>query len=233
MLFIIKILNYFLIGIGLDRFWLALSLAVISAVVYPLLPPDHLRVVYSFFGSLFFYETGAVLAARPALSEELRRLVAANAGWVLAGALAALAVLIAGIWREWFGALRPMDGFQSTLHLTGALGIAGLAAAARLLRGARLREALIVCGQYSMSIYVQHTIVVAAARLILLRLGLANPWIVALACTACGVAIPIFWQRWTDRLGWTAYFGIRPVAAAQGRASPSGARLSGSAVQKG
>jgi fucose 4-O-acetylase-like acetyltransferase len=147
-LFIIKILNYFLIGIGLDRFWLA----VISAVVYPLLPPDHLRVVYSFFGSLFFYETGAVLAARPALSEELRRLVAANAGWVLAGALAAIAVLIAGIWREWFGALRPMDGFQSTLHLTGALGIAGLAAAARLLRGTRLREALIVCGQYSMCI---------------------------------------------------------------------------------
>jgi fucose 4-O-acetylase-like acetyltransferase len=209
-LFLVKASTFLGLKTGLTPFRAAFTIAATCLAAFPLLPESAPQLLKNFVGFLFFYQLGILVSLAGA---EYAGRFAAEAGRIAIAAFAGFAAVVAVTKSGWLGAPRPIDGTQITLHAAGVWGITGFAAVAILLRGTPASAALALCGRYSMAIYVQHTILVAAGRLLLLRLGLTDPVAATLACGAFGVLLPILGQKITDRLGWSAWLGIRPVDA--------------------
>jgi fucose 4-O-acetylase-like acetyltransferase len=216
-LFQIKTLHYILGRVFKDEFKLALALAAASFLIYPLSISAGSRNFQNFLAFLFFYEIGIAVARRPdSIPRFAMRFPLANRPYVVASASVVVIICVVSLRN---GGLSPRA--EAYLHLSGTLGIVGATALETALFGSVLHRWMMICGRYSMTIYVQHTIFGAALRAGLLRAGLLNGWIDVALITLAGLLLPILWQKAADRFGWTGYFGIRPVASSQ----VSGGRL--------
>jgi fucose 4-O-acetylase-like acetyltransferase len=88
--------------------------------------------------------------------------------------------------------------------LAGALAVIGLATWAPLAAGGLLAA----LGRRTLPVYLLHVLFVAGARIVLIRAGLADPWLLLPVVVAAGLAGPLLVARGARALGLTRALGL-------------------------
>jgi peptidoglycan/LPS O-acetylase OafA/YrhL len=110
------------------------------------------------------------------------------------------------------GLLQPLAEPQGLFIPSGTLGILLFLLLAQWSAGSRPSQPVAVVGVYSMVVYVQHVVVGAGMRALLMKAHVANAPALILLVLGASLALPVVWQKTTDFLGVTRIFGIRPIA---------------------
>ncbi len=122
-----------------------------------------------------------------------------------ARALAALA-FATGVFAALAAAHAPLAGYPAAALRDLPAGLGGsllvLAAGAALAaQGGAVAEGAAAVGRRTLPIYLAHVLVLAALRIVLIRLGLRDPALLLLVLIPAGVALPLVAAHLAERLG--------------------------------
>ncbi|WP_322920230.1 acyltransferase [Nocardioides renjunii] len=105
------------------------------------------------------------------------------------------------------GGSRTVDSILLGVLGCGAGTVATLAVAALLARTPVAGPVALV-GRRSLEIFLAHIVVASGTRIVLVQLGVADPWVHLVAGTTLGVVVPVVLAVGAERLGWTWLFGL-------------------------
>lgn len=140
-------------------------------------------------------------------------LAARRDGLVLAvGAVGVAAWLWVGLAT---GAATPTTGGEVRSVATVALGVLGCLAGtaatlamAALVARSRAAGVLAPIGRRSLEIFLAHIVVASGTRVVLVQVGVTDPWVHLMLGTGLGVVIPIVIASVAERLRWHWVFGL-------------------------
>lgn len=147
------------------------------------------------------------------------------------GLVLAVAVLGAAAWL-WVGlatdAVPPTTGGDERTVATVALGVLGCLAGtlatlalAALVARTPLGRPVALVGRRSLEIFLAHIVVASGTRIVLLQVGVADPWVHIVVATSLGVVIPIVIAVLAERLGSSWVFGLPRTLERAGEVSVS------------
>lgn len=113
------------------------------------------------------------------------------------------------------GTTTPTTGGDGRTIATVALGVLGCVAGtvatlavAALLARSPAAGLMAMVGRRTLEIFLAHIVVASGTRILLVQAGVGDPWILLVAATALGVAVPIALASLAQRLGWSWVFGL-------------------------
>lgn len=112
-------------------------------------------------------------------------------------------------------ATTPTTGGDLRTVSTVALGVLGCLAGtvatlaiAALLARTPAAGVLAVLGRRSLEIFLAHIVVASGTRVVLVQVGVSDPWVHLLTASALGLVIPVMLAIAAERLRWTWVFGL-------------------------
>ncbi len=72
-------------------------------------------------------------------------------------------------------------------------------------------------GRHSMAVFLVHIFVIAAARILLMALGLKDDVALVLLVTLCGLTVPVVCSRWAEAWGLSRFLGWRSAGLPAGK----------------
>jgi fucose 4-O-acetylase-like acetyltransferase len=149
--------------------------------------------------------------------------VARRLGWMTMAAVVGTAAWL------WVGlqttAASPTVGGEGRTTQTVALGVLGCAggviamlALAALVARTRAAGIVSLVGRRSLEIFLAHIVVASGTRIILVQVGVTDPWMHLAVGTALGVAVPVVMATVVERVGWSWVFGLPRLVRAGVRA---------------
>jgi fucose 4-O-acetylase-like acetyltransferase len=129
-----------------------------------------------------------------------------------------VAMLGTSVWL-WVGlgtsAVTPTTGGEGRTAHTVALGVLGCAgglvatlAVAALVARTPARGVVSLVGRRSLEIFLAHIVVASGTRIVLVQLGVTDPWVHLVTGTTLGVVVPVVVASVVERLGWSWVFGL-------------------------
>lgn len=129
-----------------------------------------------------------------------------------------VAVLGTSVWL-WVGlgtsAVTPTTGGEGRTAQTVAFGVLGCAggvvatlAVAALVARTPARGVVSLVGRRSLEIFLAHIVVASGTRIVLVQLGVTDPWVHLVTGTTLGVVVPVVVASVVERLGWSWVFGL-------------------------
>jgi fucose 4-O-acetylase-like acetyltransferase len=175
--FLYALMIWQLIALGCSRFRPALVMVAVASFLVGLIVPE------SFFSTSMkmgiFFAAGTILG--PGLETRIEPL--ARPGFF---ACCTLAFFLAT-----YTVMGPAPFYSWQAIPAAILGITLTLIACYWLNRSRAMAPLAICGQRSMHIYVLHIMAVSGMRIVLLKMGIVNPYLMLPVCTIAGVLLPL------------------------------------------
>jgi fucose 4-O-acetylase-like acetyltransferase len=181
--------------------------------------------------SLLVFAAAGSVVGLPRLARWMQRSVW---GWT------AIGVVASGVFALFF---RELDVVPSTVPSDVGLAdralslcaaatgtVALLAVAVLLARLAGVAPLLASIGRRTLPIYLAHVIVVAGVRVVVMRAGLEEPWLIAAVAVPLGVAIPLAAASVAERRPWAAWVFDLPAPLKRSTRAPVAAAAESGAV---
>jgi fucose 4-O-acetylase-like acetyltransferase len=164
----------------------------------------------SFFSDAFyfypFFMLGAWLSAKLTDPEENRRFLNSNS------LLFILPVFLVGQWF-WFNHRLEDDTYFPLFLLINLVACYVVYVVSRLLAMSPAFDGLSYLGRYSLYIYILHVPLMAAVRILTLKLYPdVNPWLLLSGCWLTGLFVPVLMVNYLKPFGFLRLFSLKPAS---------------------